>query len=55
MMTHGAVVAREYGIPAILGVDQANPGGCGPASASVSAGQAVKSSCWMGPAKINSY
>jgi pyruvate,water dikinase len=23
MMTHGAVVAREYGIPAIVGVDQA--------------------------------
>jgi pyruvate,water dikinase len=22
-MTHGAVVAREYGIPAIVGVDQA--------------------------------
>jgi pyruvate,water dikinase len=23
MMTHGAVVAREYGIPAVVGVDQA--------------------------------
>ena len=23
MMTHGAVVAREYGIPAIVGVDRA--------------------------------
>ena len=23
MMTHGAVVAREYGIPAIVGVDKA--------------------------------
>jgi pyruvate,water dikinase len=23
MMTHGAVVAREYGLPAIVGVDQA--------------------------------
>ena len=22
MMTHGAVVAREYGIPAIVGVDR---------------------------------
>ncbi len=23
MMTHGAVVAREYGIPAVVGVDRA--------------------------------
>ena len=23
MMTHGSVVAREYGIPAVVGVDQA--------------------------------
>ena len=23
MMTHGAVVAREYGLPAIVGVDRA--------------------------------
>jgi pyruvate,water dikinase len=23
MMTHGAVVAREYGIPAVVGVDDA--------------------------------
>lgn len=23
LMTHGAVVAREYGIPAVVGVDQA--------------------------------
>ncbi len=23
MMTHGAVVAREYGLPAVVGVDQA--------------------------------
>ncbi len=22
MMTHGSVVAREYGIPAVVGVDQ---------------------------------
>ena len=25
LMTHGAVVAREYGIPAIVGVDKATP------------------------------
>jgi pyruvate,water dikinase len=23
MMTHGAIVAREYGIPAVVGVDRA--------------------------------
>jgi pyruvate,water dikinase len=23
LMTHGSVVAREYGIPAVVGVDQA--------------------------------
>ncbi len=25
MMTHGSIVAREYGIPAVVGVDQATP------------------------------
>ena len=33
LMTHGAVVAREYGIPAIVGVDRATDV-CAPANAS---------------------